>query len=566
MPPVPPRGGLLPASAAAAVLRTAQLDCAAALTLPVASFVERFSKFSEGPGEAPALPRLRPALLFYGNAPQRSAGARSAARREEQVQRLRHLLVQRRQLSSSSQPLTTLSTPTKASRSPSSPGASSSEGKASSTSSGTAVGGVDGSFVGKTEGSPAQVNSPETCELKHSKTGAAGNPAMPFEAQTPEEDAAHENASILYPMPARGASSDPRSGTMSSDEARKAEAKRASQDPGPKKSSNVFNTIASVGLFATGAGLILWGLGGGAWLFTQNSEPATVTWDFVKDDPRVIEIMGTGFQRDCWWGGYEHDDNARVKLRLTGKDGQKGIVVCDLSRESKKDPWKIMVLNFMRIDDKQSGPQSGKTDKEHMEEVMTSAIALFPPQPDRKKQAEQFASGTAVDYAALMKAKSDRPWEEVEAQSSDSQASDFLGTQGHHRLPPRPLGGAAESQPKPGETAQAVTNDATNAQESKEREEKDQRGKEKAEEVKKESPHKEHGKKNDETKESYSRRSSVVGEETSVGIMGRGRENPKIPLLASRDFEKTYALRDPSEKAHVFIKGEYEYNTKRDRT
>ncbi|KYK63421.1 hypothetical protein TGPRC2_297160 [Toxoplasma gondii TgCatPRC2] len=563
MPPVLPRGGLLPASAAAAVLRAAQLDCAAALTLPVASSVERFSRFSEGLGEVHALPSLRASLLFYGGAPQSSAGVRSAARREEQVQRLRHLLVQRRQLSSS-QPLTAPSTPTKASRSPSSTGASSSEGKASNPSDGTAAGGVDGSFVGKAEGSPAQVNSPETSELKHSKTGAAGNPALPFEAQTPEEDAAHDNASILYPMPARGASSDLRSGTMSSDEATKAEAKRASQDPGPKKSSTVFNTIASVGLFATGAGLILWGLGGGTWLITQNSQPATVTWDFVKEDPRVIEVMGTGFQRDCWWGGYEHDDSARVKLRLTGKDGQKGIVVCDLSRESKKDPWKIMVLNFMRIDDKQSGPQPGKTDKEHMEEVMTSAIALYPPQPDRKKQAEQFASGTAVDYAALMKAKSDRPWEEVEAQSSDSQASDFFGRHGHHRLPPRPLGGAAESQPKLGETAQAAANDATKAQEPKEREEKDQRGMEKAEAVKG-SPHKEHGKKNDETKESYSRRSSVVGEETSVGIMGRGRENPKIPLMASRDFEKTYAARDPSEKAHIFIKGEYEYNTKRDR-
>lgn len=35
-----------------------------------------------------------------------------------------------------------------------------------------------------------------------------------------------------------------------------------------------------------------------------------------------------------------------------GRNGERGLAVCDLAKESSEGPWKILLLNFLRIDNK----------------------------------------------------------------------------------------------------------------------------------------------------------------------------------------------------------------------
>lgn len=105
-----------------------------------------------------------------------------------------------------------------------------------------------------------------------------------------------------------------------------------------------------------------------------------------RNDDRVRKALGGEVSRDLWWGGFVHDADARVKLRMTGKlslsyltsnlfphPGQgchsdvtwlsflnavlgcastgpkgRGFACCDLFKQNGK--WELAVLNFTPLE------------------------------------------------------------------------------------------------------------------------------------------------------------------------------------------------------------------------
>ncbi|PHJ19722.1 hypothetical protein CSUI_006445 [Cystoisospora suis] len=371
--------------------------------------------------------------------------------------------------------------------------------------------------------------------------------------------------------------------------AQAAEDIHASSPASSKKGGRLGGTLtflASLGLLGGGIGLLAWGLGGGVFLLTQETEPLHVTWDFLKKDPRVRREMGDDFQRERWWGGYERPDSARVKLRLKGKNGEKGLAVCDLAKESD-GKWKILVLNFMRIDNKPSLVQSQATDantsdQEKLDAVMRHAIALHPPQLDRKKQAENFSSGCPVNYSELMKGKDD---------STSSSSSQLSHREEHDKGTGEKMKDWMRSR-IPGVGGQEQDKDKKAREKEGEQERKEHHeGSHKmfsSQSYDAHSPSEDHGPEAAKSPISSSPKTSassarapthggplavhkdmppsdlpsvpVIGKEEKEGaIIGKGAEKPQNPPLSSPRFDEKHAGK-PKERVDIIRHGEYESN------
>lgn len=109
-----------------------------------------------------------------------------------------------------------------------------------------------------------------------------------YGARSPKEASERANESIEYAneeaktFPGALASATATSVGEAAQAAQDLRADAPASSKGGGGGGNTFTLLASLGLLGGGLGLLAWGLGGGVFLLTQESQPLQVTWDFLK--------------------------------------------------------------------------------------------------------------------------------------------------------------------------------------------------------------------------------------------------------------------------------------------